>query len=171
MKELVKTIEDYKSWKSEIRKVLDDNFKDIVSLLIDAYGQDELVPFKSEQPVLNQFNQFNQNNNPVLVTGFVANIDQLTGEYLLWFYEKGSFYLIQRNSESKLLNIRPNFFDQSRTFFNSPAYKANFENEINFVLELIEHSESIVEILNERMRSLKVSEAQGLVTKLTSTVN
>lgn len=168
MKDLVKTIEDYKSWKSDIRKVLDDNFKDIASLLIDAYGQDVLVPFKSEPPVISQFNQ---NNNPVLVTGFVVNIDQLTGEYLLWFFEKGNFHLIQRNSESKLLNIRPNFFDHSRTFFNTPTYKASFDSEINFVLELIENADNIVEILKERMNGLKASDVQTMVTKLTSTIN
>ncbi|MGM8225258.1 hypothetical protein ACSV5M_01660 [Cellvibrio sp. ARAG 10.3] len=168
MKELIKTIEEYKIWKTEIRKVLDENFNDIASLMMDAYGPNQIIPFKTEAPTQHTF--FNQNNNPILIKGCVINIEQMTGEYMLWFFENGSFYLIQRKSDSNLLNVRPYLSENSGSFFNTQAYKASFDNEINFVLSLIENAGNIVDILKERMGRLKTCEAQGLVKKLASTV-
>lgn len=167
MKEFMKAIEDYKKWKLSIRKVLDDNFNEINSLLIDAYGQDTLIGLRVQQQ---QFPQYNQYSSQSIVSGFVVNIESTTGEYLLWYYENGAFHLIQRNSESNLLNIKPYFYDQTGSFHRSPAYKARFESEINFILDLIDFSDAIVQVLKQRMESLKASDAQEMIQKLTSVV-
>lgn len=162
MKDLIKTIEEYKKWKSSIRNVLDENYKEIVEFIVDAHGYDNLIPLKTTQ----NNSMFGGQPQTILLKGIVINKDLITGHSRLWYFQDNYFYLIERDSDNNLLNVRPQFFDQNNSFQNSPCVRAKFENDVDFMVALFEHSDEIVKILKQRMDKITPKDAEGIIKKL-----
>ncbi|EAS40763.1 hypothetical protein C9J48_10890 [Photobacterium profundum] len=161
MKDLIKTIDEYKKWKSSIRNILDENYNEIVGFIVDAYGYNNLIALKTSQ----NNSMLGGQPQTMLLKGIVINQDPVTGHSLLWYFQDNYFYLIERNSDNTLLNVRPQFFDQNNAFQNAPSVRAKFENDVDFMVALFEHSDEIVKILKQRMEKIIPKDAESMIKK------
>ena len=163
MNNLIKSINDYKKWKNSLKKVLDDNFKEIAELIIDAYGENRFI---STQVDRSQF-------QPIVRSGVVINVDQSNGDYLVWFYHHNSFFLLEKGRDSGRINIFPTYMqDETYPWLNNmiPSHRARFDNEIDFILMILEWAEDLVEVLKERMKRVNPVQLEKVVKELVSSV-
>lgn len=168
MKNLIETIDEYNQWKSKIKKVLDENFFAIISLIIDAFGENELIPMRKE--IGNSRYQTETIKSAVLI-----NRSHIYNEPYIWFFSNSNFYLIEKTKDSSVLNIKPYFhghtnYDNS-WLHNAPTHKARFDNEVSFIVDLLEWHEHLLDVLIERMNKIKPSRADEIIKKLASVAN
>jgi len=163
MENFVKIIEDYKEWKKAINSVIDDNLSQIAELIIDTHGENLFISISEDR---------SQNSilGPFVKHGVVINRNQISNDLYIWFYKNGGFYLIERN-DNHALNIAPQYnFDSKYQFINgSLNYRARFEDEIEFVIALLEWSDSLIEILKLRMDKIVPKEARAKLVKVIET--
>ncbi|WP_140109136.1 hypothetical protein, partial [Vibrio parahaemolyticus] len=85
MEKFLKTVEEYKSWKKEIRNVINTDFDKIAELIIDTHGENIFIPISEENSENNMF-------SPMLKSGVVVNRNVMTNDLYIWFYKNGGFY-------------------------------------------------------------------------------
>ncbi|HCG8201861.1 hypothetical protein [Vibrio cholerae] len=162
MENLAKSISEYKKWKSSLKDVLDQNFNEIAGLVVDVYGSNRFI----------EVNVDRSQYNPVVNTGVIVNVDQYNGDYLIWFYKDNAFYLIERGADSGRINFQPVFIQDSRHPWLTnfiPNYRARFDNEVDFVLMMLDWSEELVGVLKERMKKVDPQKAEKAIKDLIST--
>ncbi|EPD5575109.1 TPA: hypothetical protein NGR42_004525 [Vibrio parahaemolyticus] len=163
MEKFLKTVEEYKSWKKEIRNVINTDFDKIAELIIDTHGENIFIPISEENSENNMF-------SPMLKSGVVVNRNVMTNDLYIWFYKNGGFYLIERN-DSNALNIQPQYrYDMKYQFVtNSQNFRARFEDEVEFVAALLDWTPTLIEILENRMEKIDPVRARNTIEELLST--
>lgn len=175
----LKVLKEYTVWKSSLKKVLDKNLNEIIDLIIDAGGYNTLIPLKSiaqsNLPPLTfptALNPISPNNFQAPIEpakqihqGVLVSIAPNSAEKLAWFYDNQRFFLINHNSNIALNTNLP-YSVQSGYIapYSNVYFTSNTENQIEFLLAILNWLPELQKILVGRMKSFEPSDADSKIT-------
>ena len=170
MEPILKALKDYSSWKNNLKSVLDKNISEVINLSVDAVGINCLIPIEevafNSAPSGPPYSSFQQAAQPAfsnqIVKGIVINDVPNTPERLIWFYNRGNYYLINHEKNASL-NLQPYLGNPAAAFsgFRPPSFIASFDVQIDFLLAFIDWLPSLAEILQNRMSRIDPKRAES----------
>ncbi len=178
MEQILKTVKDYTTWKSNLQTVLDKNLSEVVNILIDSGALNILLPIESlennfsQQNHQNQYSNYNQPVAKFIQKGILINQAPGSNAKLIWYYSGSYFYLINQDA-STALNLQPFFMVpngyQNIVFLG--VHSARLEVKVDFLLAFIEWLPSLEEILKNRMQSIDPKQAEAKINAFSKAVS
>jgi hypothetical protein len=179
MEPILKVLKDYTSWKTSLKSVLEKNIDEVVTLVTDAIGFDQLIVLESlhaDAPPMHLpgsifSNTHSQFQNTHIIKGIVVNNNGINNEKLVWFYVRGGYHLINHASNLSL-NLRPVLaFGQPAVTPYTSSFLASFDVKVEFLLAFVEWLPTLAELLKARMERVNPKDAEAEIQAFVAAVN
>lgn len=182
----LKVLKEYATWKNNLKKVLDKNLDEIIDLIVDAGGYNTLIPFKTieqsnllsytsppQEPLIYPNSSQAHATNPIQIQqAFIINFAPQSTKRIIWFFTNQRFFLINPDTNTPL-NTYPIYqlpLSYSPLFTNG-NFISTTENQIEFVLALLDWLPKLQTLLTDRISSMDPNNAASQIKNFYNAIN